>query len=190
MDDVSFGAMARALAGGFSRRRVLGGGIAAAIFAVTRIRRAGAQEVVTLLGGVCTVSSQCAPQFFDGLVSGQPICGDNGYTSDGPLNCCLPEGEGCCFSDGECCGSLRCRASGDGPCSGDCTSQKFGELSPGDQCTTSDECRQGYGGPTFCADNGIATDGELNCCRYEGRPCFDGTGCCGDLLCINGSCQY
>ena len=187
VDHRTFDNIARLLASNVARRRVLKGGGAGAIVTLLSLvphRKSRAQEGATPLGGVCTFASQC--MFLP--YGNRAICGDNGYTSDGPLNCCLLDG-GCCNVDGDCCGALRCRSSGDGPCGGDCTSAKFGERSPGAACTTSDECRQGYGGQQFCADNGIASDGGLNCCRVEGGLCEDGADCCGSLSCVNRSCQ-
>lgn len=42
---------------------------------------------------------------------GEAICAENGFTSDGELNCCA--NDGCCASDADCCGDLRCAPTGD-----------------------------------------------------------------------------
>jgi hypothetical protein len=59
-----------------------------------------------------------------------------------------------------------------------------GDLLPGDPCTTTEECSQATGA-VVCADNGIASDGALNCCRGEGGSCTSGAGCCRDFLCAD-----
>lgn len=62
-------------------------------------------------------------------------------------------------------------------------------VAPGGACLSTDECLQTAGELTIvCGDNGIATDGELNCCRNAGGSCADGTGCCGSLECVAGVC--
>jgi hypothetical protein len=62
-----------------------------------------------------------------------------------------------------------------------------GTIGLGGQCAATGECSQA-GGAVFCADNGIASDGALNCCRYEGGGCATGSQCCGGLDCTNGVC--
>ncbi len=62
-----------------------------------------------------------------------------------------------------------------------------GTIGLGGQCAATGECSQA-GGAVFCDDNGIASDGALNCCRYEGGGCATGSQCCGGLDCTNGVC--
>ena len=65
------------------------------------------------------------------------------------------------------------------------TAQSRGIVVPGGACASNEECvSQGLGGqPGRCADNGFASDGELNCCGEEGLCCTSDAECCGDLRC-------
>jgi len=187
-----FDDLARSLAGGTSRRqllRALTGGAAAGLFALTRGGRGtGAQSAGTGLGGICTSTSECVQQQLCG-VSGSVVCADNGIASDGQLNCCLNE-EGLCGADFHCCGNLVCFGGddrgGDGCPSGRCRPKSASGFQPGTTCTITNDCDQAAG-PTICANNGIAPDGALNCCREAGGACSSGSGCCGSLLCT-GAC--
>ncbi|HET7095415.1 MAG TPA: hypothetical protein VFI22_18130, partial [Thermomicrobiales bacterium] len=126
------------------------------------------------LGAECSTSQQCSQ---DG---GSVVCADNGLTTDGALNCCRQEGGGC-PSDAACCFGLYC-------VSGICTSATAsGTLELGAACSTDAQCSQA-GGPVACADNGLAADGALNCCRYQGGTCYSTGGCCAGLDCIGGQC--
>jgi hypothetical protein len=60
-------------------------------------------------------------------------------------------------------------------------------LAPGEQCTSTQQCDQ-FGGPQACADNGIAEDGALNCCRIQAGACIYDRDCCGMLYCVDGFC--
>jgi len=60
-------------------------------------------------------------------------------------------------------------------------------LGPGEPCTATAQCDQS-GGLLVCADNMLAEDGPLNCCRVEGGACGEHRHCCGTLDCVNGSC--
>ncbi len=51
------------------------------------------------LGGVCLETAECIQ------IIGV-MCGDNGFVSDGPLNCCTDGLQ--CQSDADCCGDMRC----------------------------------------------------------------------------------
>jgi len=184
VDNQRFDDIARSLAGVGDRRRLLrglAGGALAALAAATRGGRASAQTAGVGLGGTCTTASQCAQDANDLAV----ICADNGITTDGALNCCRNAGGGC-FGGSGCCGALLCL-------NGVCTDSATGTgpsgtgLAPGATCSFAGQCDQS-GGETDCADNGIADDGTLNCCRYEGGACAAGEGCCGALLCVGGVC--
>ncbi len=181
MDDQRFDNLARALAGGASRRRVLRGmlgGTAAAVMALARGSRAGAQEGTLAPGAACSSTSQCSQ-------AGGPVsCADNGYANDGALNCCRTSGGACAdaTSSADCCGGLYCR-------NGVCTDLSVsGELPPGSYCTATSQCSQA-GGPAICADNGLASDGALNCCRTAGGVCDSSAVCCSGLLCAGGVCS-
>jgi hypothetical protein len=72
----------------------------------------------------------------------------------------------------------------------------------GGPCIDSAGCVQVQGcdvpGPVICADNGIADDGQLNCCMNEGGYCGDDAHCCVGLACVGrggdgcgaGRCQF
>ena len=122
------------------------------------------------LGVSCTAAYQCSQ------AGGATTCAANGFSSDGALNCCRNQG-GACASSRHCCGSLVCSG---GVCSGVTTANR----APGQSCTATSQCSQA-GGAVVCADNGLAGDGPLNCCRNEGGVCTSGAGCCGDLICAD-----
>jgi hypothetical protein len=128
-------------------------------------------------GAACTSSSQCSQ------VGGAVVCGNNGYDTDGALNCCRNEGGACrdtVFS-ADCCGGFYCRE-------GRCTQTTTDGLNAlGVRCTAPDQCSQD-GGAVACADNGVESDGALNCCRFDGGACQSDAHCCIGLLCINGTC--
>ncbi len=182
MEQQRFDNVARAFAGSRSRRQVLRslvGTVAASVLAVARGGRVEAQQQPGP-GQVCSVDLPC----FQTLYGGPVTCADNGTTSDGTLHCCLPLGGGC-NDDASCCGAYTCLNT---RCGGVFTSAS--ELWPGAACTASDHCFQ-YPEPIYCADNGIADDGEFNCCRYEGGRCSDevsSADCCAGLACQNGVC--
>jgi hypothetical protein len=127
------------------------------------------------VGAECSQSGQCSQS------AGAVVCASNGIDSDGALNCCLNDG-GACSVDTNCCGGLTCV---NGACSSGGGSG--GTVGLGGACNATGECSQA-GGAVFCDDNGIASDGALNCCRYEGGGCEAGPHCCGGLDCTNGVC--
>lgn len=179
MDGRQFDQMTRTLAGGVSRRRVAGGllgAAAAGLLAGVRGRRATAQEALPL-GATCTAATQCSQ------VGGAVACADNGYAADGALNCCRNAGGACLDAaySADCCSGLYCRG-------GFCTDlSATGELPLGSYCTASSQCSQ-VGGEAICADNTLADDGALNCCRNAGGACARGADCCGGLECLGGVC--
>ena len=104
MDDPRFDTLARLWANGVDRRwvlRALTGATAAAMLARTWGGLARAQDDGLPLGGVCASTDQCRRGDMATV-----ICADNGIAADGPLNCCVDRG--CCGSDADCCGDLRC----------------------------------------------------------------------------------
>ena len=131
-----------------------------------------------LPGASCTTTSQCSQ------TGGSVVCADNGIPADGELNCCRTAGGACSDAvySADCCFGLYCR---NGVCGSEATD---GTREPGEACTSTPECSQ-IGGETLCGDNGIATDGELTCCRREGGTCATDAGCCAGLLCVNGACS-
>jgi len=128
------------------------------------------------LGSSCTSTSQCSQS------GGSVVCADNGLLRDGSLNCCRNQG-GACTDPAQCCAALDCVG---GVCGGG--SSAGGTLAIGAQCTAASQCSQA-GGAVVCADNGVATDGALNCCRNAGGACANSAGCCGGLNCVDGTCQ-
>ena len=126
------------------------------------------------LGTACASSDQC------NQAGGAVVCADNGITADGDLNCCR-EGGGACGVDSHCCYGLFCVS---GVCS---ASTSSGLLELGAACTSDGQCSQ-EGGAVSCADNGIVSDGDLNCCRYDGGACWSAGGCCTGYDCVNGAC--
>jgi hypothetical protein len=85
------------------------------------------------------------------------------------------------------CSSGVCTATSDGGGGGG----GGGELPPGSTCTDDGQCSQA-GGDVACRDNGLSTDGERNCCRYNGGACSaanNSAGCCAGLVCAGGTCQ-
>jgi hypothetical protein len=128
------------------------------------------------VGAACNQTGQCSQ------ATGPVSCAANGWDGDGPLNCCRNTGGGC-TQDRDCCGGLFC---GNGVCtSGGGTG---GTIGLGGACAATGECSQD-GGAVFCDSNGIASDGALNCCRYEGGGCAAGNHCCGGLECRGNVCS-
>ena len=105
MDDARFDTWTRALAAGLSRRQ----GSASLPAPASRSshwcgRRVVAPRPITpgsVLVMPCFDSSQCV------AADAPLICADNGFTFDGPLNCCTYEGSRCGF-DAACCGAAAC----------------------------------------------------------------------------------
>lgn len=129
------------------------------------------------VGAECSQTGQCSQ------ANGSVSCGANGLDADGALNCCVNAGS-TCTQDSNCCGGLWC---GNGRCTDGGTTTPSGNIGLGGACAAAGECIQD-GGAVACADNGIASDGALNCCRYEGGTCNGGGSCCGGLDCIDGVC--
>ncbi|MBW3633773.1 MAG: hypothetical protein KY456_12185 [Chloroflexi bacterium] len=174
MDDVRFDRLTRALATGASRRtgiRLLAGA-GAALLALARSadRDVSARHALLGPGDPCRDSSQC-------LAADAPlICADNGFTFDGPLNCCTYVGSRC-GSDQGCCGTAACI---DGFCD---TIQDV--AGPGDRCRDSSVC-VGADAPLTC--DFVAVTGDYRCCTYEGSRCGFDAACCGAAACVNGYC--
>lgn len=133
------------------------------------------------VGAQCSQSGQCSQ------ASGPAKCDSNGIDADGSLNCCRDKG-GSCAQDIECCGGLWCTNGVCGTGEGTTATTSGGSVGLGGQCTSSEQCSQA-GGAVYCDDNGIASDGGLNCCRYDGGGCGGGTHCCGGLECTEGVCR-
>jgi hypothetical protein len=127
-------------------------------------------------GSYCVSTSQCSQ------ASGPTVCADNGIVEDGTRNCCLMEGGSCGGLDARCCYGLACAT--DGICRPISTSTATstsggGTVAAGGACTSSSQCSA----PSICADNGLASDGTLNCCLTETRSCASDIECCAGLIC-------
>lgn len=142
----------------------------------------GGQSSGVALGAECTATSQCSQS------GGSVVCADNGSPGDGARNCCRNSG-GACTSDSHCCASLYCT---NGVCAGSTSpGAGSGTLAPGAACSSTSQCSQSTG-TAVCADNGISTNGALNCCKNEGGTCTDAiysADCCGGLHCRDGRCK-
>jgi hypothetical protein len=57
----------------------------------------------------------------------------------------------------------------------------------GDPCRKDSDC-VAADAQLFCADNGFAYDGPLNCCSYENGGCNSDESCCGQLVCYQTTC--
>jgi hypothetical protein len=98
-----------------SRRRALKGfGAAlAAIGAMTLGREeTNAAPYSVGLGGSCYRDLQCRNDFIPTRRRQQPLlqivhCADNGFSYDGPYNCCRNDG-GTCYNNEDCCGTRSC----------------------------------------------------------------------------------
>jgi hypothetical protein len=176
MDERAFDSLARVVANRGSRRGVLRG-LAGAVAAGALGRRSpgAAAQGYLALGAACWDGSQCAQSQMTVVV-----CADNGFSYDGPLNCCTYD-YGDCWSDEGCCGDLVCVGGTCGayPLAGQ------GGLPLGAQCYSIDQCIGG-GISTACADNGGFVDA---CCLYGGQPCSQPLDCCMPGNCIGGICQ-
>jgi hypothetical protein len=71
---------------------------------------------------------------------------------------------------------------------GDVDAHPRGYLGPGDPCYDDAQCRSSDTTAYYCADNGFAYDGPLNCCAFTGGYCSRDEGCCGALLCAHNTC--
>lgn len=106
---------------------------AATAIPLTPVRIARAElEGVVVLGGECSTSTECRAHD----MQADAICADNGFTSDGELNCCVESG--CCVTDADCCGDLRCAPTGD-VCSV-CRQPPFPTRGIGQVCASVNEC--------------------------------------------------
>lgn len=137
-----------------SRRGLLRAVIfAATAIRLTPVRIARAElEGVVVLGGECTTAAEC--QAID--MQAKARCADNGFTSDGELNCCVESG--CCVSDADCCGDLRCAPTGD-VCSV-CRMPLFPTRTIGQVCASVQECIPSVVCTVECRDDQCACTGQ------------------------------
>jgi hypothetical protein len=173
MDSQRFDRLALAVAGG-SRRGLLRGlaGMAALVLSARRAESAAAHHAKAGPGDPCRTDGDC-------LAADAPlICDDNGFSYDGPLNCCTYEGSRCASDEG-CCWDNAC-------VNGFC-SRVLVSLGPGDRCNPGDRCVAADAAVTC---DYVAATGDYRCCSIEGSRCgWDGD-CCGSASCLNGFCAY
>jgi hypothetical protein len=153
LDDRRFDALARVAAGRAPCRSMLRGLVGAALIAVLGVgqrRSAAAQEGGAPVGGTCTATAQCRPGEMAAV-----ICGDNGIAADGDLNSCVDRG--CCASDADCCGDMRCAPTGD-VCSV-CAFPPFPTRFLGEVCATDEDCVASVVYRITCADGRCAAPG-------------------------------
>src|SRR4026208_2081775 len=104
MDEQRFDNLTRSLSRTVSRRggMRLFAAAGASFLAIARGKRdAAAQGWFLGPGDPCFDSSQCR------AADAPLVCADNGFTYDGPLNCCTYEGSRC-GADEHCCGAAYC----------------------------------------------------------------------------------
>jgi hypothetical protein len=112
--------------------RALVAALAAAHVIPDRLAMAQSSGIVAL-GGLCSASADCVQH----EMQGEAICADNGFISDGDLNCCA--NDGCCETDADCCGDLRCAVAYE-ICPGFCTRPPMPTRAVGQVCTASYDC--------------------------------------------------
>ena len=59
-------------------------------------------------------------------------------------------------------------------------------VSPGEACYSDGECSPSQSSSYYCRDNGMAISPA--CCGFEGAGCGTDAHCCGNLVCIDGTC--
>jgi hypothetical protein len=146
MDGAAFDRLTR-LVSRFSRRDVARALLfAATAVPLTPVPAAVAQsEGLVALGGACTSSADCRQH----EMQGEAVCADNGFASDGELNCCL--NQGCCATDADCCGDLRCATGGE--FCNVCAQPPFPTRGDGQVCTSDFDCLFNYGcQPAGCVE--------------------------------------
>jgi hypothetical protein len=180
MDEQRFDTLTRSLASSISRRgglRLLASA-GATLLALARGRgEVAAQAWFLTAGEPCWSDDQCR------AADAPLVCSDNGFSDDGPLNCCTFEG-GRCGADAHCCGTAYCDANGF--CSL-ASNAPFDARGVGDPCQTTDQCRRPQTG-AICEYT--ASTGDSRCCWYEGSLCDFGAQCCGSRVCAGGVCQF
>jgi hypothetical protein len=134
MEGLQFDAMARRVASGVNRRRLLHTSIKVAVAALAVRATAPSIKAQTggiELGGTCASETDCGPTGMATIT-----CADNGIPTDGALTCCVTQG--CCSDDADCCGDMRCAPSGD-VCSY-CDFPPFPTRLLGESCVSDEDC--------------------------------------------------
>ncbi len=152
MDARQFDAVARIVA---TRRSLVS--VVAALAAVARGGRSGvaAQDLgpIVVNGAACASDGECRQMD----LGEPPRCADNGFGPEGATHCCVDGG--CCVSDADCCGDLRCAPAPD-VCNV-CRRPPFPTRFLGESCAAGDECAPTVIGTVACLDGLCAfTDGR------------------------------
>ena len=173
MDERRFDQFTRVMAARDSRRKLLRG-LAGGVGLVAvghRVGTVAARHGVAGPGNPCRTSAQC-------IAADAPlVCDDNGFSYDGPLNCCTYVGSRC-GSDEACCGSAVCAG-------GYCAAQPT-YSGPGDPCQNGSQC---LAADTAVYCDYVASTDDYRCCALQGDRCGSDAGCCGWLTCEGGRCQ-
>lgn len=88
---------------------------------------------------------------------------------------CLALGQPCATAAVSCCGDAFC-------VNGGC--RRF--VSPGELCTSDEECSPSQSSSYFCRENGMALSPA--CCGFEQAGCGNDSHCCANLVCTAGVC--
>ncbi|MGH2616271.1 MAG: hypothetical protein ACRDJC_13585 [Thermomicrobiales bacterium] len=166
MNSTRFDHLSRLVASG-SRRDIIRALFTTVLAArLTSPHLASAQlEGIVVLGAACSHTSECAQR----EMQLGAICADNGFASDGPLNCCLEEG--CCQSDAQCCGDRRCAPTSD-VCA-TCRFPPFPTRQVGQQCATDGECMPVAGAEVACVTERCACLSGDQCAFFSTLPVPD-----------------
>jgi hypothetical protein len=122
-------------------------------------------EGIVVLGAECSSSTECAQR----EMQLGAICAENGFASDGPLNCCLEEG--CCQSDAQCCGDLRCAPTSDACRS--CRMPPFPTRQVGQLCANDVDCVPVPGTEVACVDGRCSCLSGSQCAFFSNLPVPD-----------------
>ncbi|MBA2595114.1 MAG: hypothetical protein M3Q50_13760 [Chloroflexota bacterium] len=135
MDNARFDRLVRLAASGNRRdvlRALLVAAMAAPLAPARAVRAHLLRQGVVVVGAACATTAECRQVD----MQRGAICADNGFDSDGALNCCLERG--CCQSDADCCGEYRCAPTGD-VCNV-CARPPFPTRGIGQVCVANDDC--------------------------------------------------
>lgn len=208
MDGGQFDALTRRLAGGLTRRRVLGAlsGAFAGMLAIpagAAVARPGGaicrkngdcasrvclpkdatgrQRCQSVAGEPCAVSTDCASNFCaDG------VCCDRACTGQCE-SCSLQGNVGICRMVTGMTTPGRPACAGSGPCAGTCTGASSSCVYPGPEVTCGDSTCVGttYTAPAACDGNGLCQPGEARDCD----PFFCGDGACLEICSEDDDCS-
>jgi hypothetical protein len=148
-----FDLVARSVA---SRRTFLSGLAAAMAGAFGSKAGRAARDLgpIVVAGAPCAAVADCRQMD----MSGPPRCADNGFGPDGATRCCVESG--CCRSDADCCGELRCAPAPD-VCNV-CLRPPFPTRYVGEPCAGDDDCVPSVVGAIGCLAGA--------CAFLDGRP--------------------